>query len=53
MFYCDVCAEDKGWPLTHDVGYSSYRNCEVCGKVAKCNDKWSGALPLYKAETTE
>jgi len=42
MFYCDECAKEKNYPET--MGKSVGR-CEICGKVALCNDMPSSKLP--------
>jgi hypothetical protein len=42
MFYCDACRKPRKWPqsLRRDRGL-----CEICGKVAMCNDVPSADLP--------
>ncbi len=44
MFYCDPCAEPRGWPT--GTLMRSHGPCEVCGTAAVCNDVPSGHLPL-------
>lgn len=42
MFYCDPCRIKRDWP----EGFSkSSGACEICGKVARCNDVPSKLLP--------
>ena len=43
MFYCNKCAEKKGYPIT--IGRSQ-GTCEFCGCHASCNDMPSSKLPL-------
>ena len=43
MFYCNDCAEITGWPDT--VLAKSKGPCEMCGRMALCNDCPSSALP--------
>lgn len=43
MFYCDPCAKKNDWPETL---FRSRGPCEVCGKVASCNDLPSKSLPV-------
>lgn len=43
MFYCDTCAEERGWPETMA---QSYGRCEVCKYTAVCNDMPSRYLPV-------
>lgn len=45
MFYCTPCAKPRGWPET--VSKSSGK-CEICNKVAICNDLPSKLLPMPK-----
>lgn len=47
MFFCDACAKERGWPQSM---FKSKGPCEMCGKVAVCNDVKSSALPLPKKE---
>lgn len=42
MFYCDDCRNERSWPESFSKSYGS---CELCRKVANCNDVSSGALP--------
>ena len=35
MFYCDECAEERGWTIT--ISKSS-GPCEICGYTRICND---------------
>ena len=45
MFYCQVCADTKGWP----EGFSlSYGPCEICGKPRQCWSIPSKFLPIPK-----
>ncbi len=48
MFYCNECAEKKGWEK--NTVFKSYGNCEVCGKTTTCNDKPSGYLSKKKED---
>ena len=48
MFYCDECAKRNDWPA-HKFMLRSYGPCEVCDKVAVCNDVPSRALKPMKA----
>jgi hypothetical protein len=42
MFYCDVCAKKRKWP----IGLArSNGPCEVCGKASECSDVPSSSLP--------
>lgn len=41
MFYCDDCAESRGWPGSWS---RSYGTCEICGKVCECNDRKIGDI---------
>ena len=43
MFYCNKCAEKKGYPIT--IGRSQ-GTCELCGSKASCNDMPSSKLPI-------
>lgn len=43
MFYCDPCARTKDWPITM---FKSRGGCEICGKIAVCNETKSSELPL-------
>lgn len=45
MFYCNACAEQRGWPQT---GFTSYGLCEICEKTCECNDRPSRLLPPPK-----
>jgi len=45
MFYCEKCEEKYGWP---DSLFKSYGKCEMCDKVAECNDVPSKYLPTPK-----
>jgi len=45
MFYCDSCAEQKGYP--ESIG-KSRGTCEICGKVKICNDVSCSKLPKPK-----
>jgi hypothetical protein len=47
MFYCDLCAEKMGYP---ESMAKSRGPCEVCHKVAVCNDRPSSTLPMPKME---
>jgi hypothetical protein len=42
MFYCQRCATRHKWPESFS---QSYGPCEMCGKVAVCNDVPSSWLP--------
>ena len=42
MFYCDDCRKKKAWPESFS---RSLGKCEICGKVAACNDVSSSQLP--------
>ena len=42
MFYCNECMKEKNWPETI---FKSQGRCEICGKVAICNDRPSNLLP--------
>lgn len=44
MFYCDECAEPRGWPT--GTLMRSRGACEVCKTQADCNDTPSGRLPM-------
>lgn len=44
MFYCDPCAEPRGWPT--DTLMTSYGACEICRKTGVCNDVPSRFLPM-------
>ncbi len=46
MFYCDKCADKKGWPK--DTLMKSSGSCEICNKRAVCNDLPSKYLPPEK-----
>lgn len=41
MFYCDACMKEKDWP---EALMRSYGPCEICSKVAECNDLPSSVL---------
>lgn len=43
MFYCDMCAEECGYPKTI---VKSYGKCEICALEGNCNDRPSSKLPL-------
>lgn len=43
MFYCNPCAEPRGWPT--DTLMRSRGRCEICGTGAVCNDVPSGMPP--------
>jgi hypothetical protein len=45
MFYCNACAEARGWPWTL---FRSYGRCEVCGRQANCNERPARLLPPPK-----
>ena len=45
MFFCDECADKKGWPKSL---CKSCGTCEICGETASCSDIPSRALPLPK-----
>ncbi len=46
MFYCQSCADERGWP----EGWAKSRGpCELCAKIALCSDRPSSSLPLPKA----
>lgn len=45
MFYCDACREKREWPESF---LKSRGPCEICRKVADCNDVPSSLLPLPK-----
>ncbi len=47
MFYCDDCAEKRGWLKT--IG-KSVGPCEICGKTKECNDRPSSELPPLKVD---
>jgi hypothetical protein len=42
MFYCNKCAEEKGYPKSIA---KSHGKCELCGNIAVCNDVPSSKLP--------
>lgn len=42
MYYCDICAEKCGWPVTI---FKSRGHCEICTKPARCNDFPASELP--------
>jgi len=44
MFYCQDCAEEKGWPT--DTMVKSRGKCEICGELAICEDVPSKFLPI-------
>ena len=47
MFYCDPCAKKNEW----QEGFMKSRGpCEICGRVALCNDVPSSALPDPKTK---
>jgi len=47
MFYCDRCANQRGWP----EGFGkSWNACELCGRMVACNDVPLSALPEPKKE---
>lgn len=46
MFYCDKCANEKGYPLS--LGFKSFGSCEICKKERACNDITSKYLPTKK-----
>lgn len=46
MFYCNECANRKGWP--NDAIIRSFGRCEICGCTDDCNDIPSSFLPLPK-----
>lgn len=50
MFYCDPCGRKRDWPIK---GYGSHGPCEICGKVANCNDVPSKYLPIPTPEQAE
>jgi len=50
MFYCDECAKKRGWPESF---MKSKGPCEICDRVAVCNDIPSGALPMSKLEPSD
>jgi hypothetical protein len=45
MFYCDRCAKRKCWPNSL---FKSYGKCEICRRLASCNDTPSSYLPEPK-----
>ena len=45
VFYCNRCAESRGWPITM---FRSYGSCEICRKQATCSDMPSKYLPIPK-----
>lgn len=51
MFFCNECANKKGWPQSFS---RSRGRCEVCGEIADCNEVPSSELPIpikkYKAK---
>ena len=47
MYYCDECASEKDWPITHA---RSLGTCELCKKRANCNDRISSLLPIPSIE---
>lgn len=50
MFYCNKCAEERGYP--ESIGKSRGK-CEICGEITDCNDVPSNFLPpLPKPELT-
>lgn len=50
MFYCDACGQENEWP---EGFIRSHGKCELCGRVADCNDVRSSALPNPKPKTAE
>jgi len=42
MFYCEDCRREKDWPASF---MTSKGKCEICDKVAICNDVPSSDLP--------
>lgn len=42
MFYCDECMKKRNWPTT---AFKSEGKCEICRKMAICNDKPASELP--------
>lgn len=42
MYYCDECRVKRGWP---ESMCKSRGPCEICGKIASCNDVSSRNLP--------
>lgn len=55
MFYCDPCGEERGWPTekTNPVMAFTFKSrgpCEMCHKVAVCNDVPSKYLPPSKGK---
>ncbi len=49
MFYCDNCAKNKGWP---ELGVRSHGVCELCNKMAACND-WPIKLLMMQSKSNE
>jgi len=49
MFYCDICAKIKGWPISALA--RSLGPCEICGQSSICNDVPSSQLPDPKNQT--
>lgn len=47
MFYCDECAQARGWPKSLA---KSRGPCEICEKTAVCNDLKSSELAEYDNE---
>lgn len=43
MFYCDECAEKRGWPTNALI--KSLGACELCKRKRVCNDINSKFLP--------
>jgi hypothetical protein len=48
MFYCDRCRKKNDWP---ESMAKSHGPCELCHKVADCNDVPSAALPAPKPKS--
>lgn len=44
MFYCESCAEKKGWPFDWYLA-ASRGPCEVCKEVSLCADVHHSHLP--------
>ena len=43
MFYCDDCRVKRGYP---ERLFQSHGRCEICKKVAMCNEVSSVYLPI-------
>jgi hypothetical protein len=43
MFYCEPCRKKNDWPESWSKSQGA---CEMCNKLARCNDVPSSALPM-------